>query len=898
MTTQRKSKWIRCIQLGGGILAVLPLFFMKFRAPGASLYWPKMAVRMMQEDGFHPEYLIFVLTSLFVLASVIRIVLILRGKRQGWYSYLPVVSLVVYGGMLTVITNTMDLTLYVNFPLYYIIVSIVEFLSVKYLEQQEEINERYETIQEEERREKAHRKKADYFPGKYPKEFYQVIRANLRYRGKDQAVFIMAGAMLAAICYIVIAMYQMTNQLYGGKGETHTALVSVMFGEGIHRLFQSLALILGILSVLMMTLVTSWYMKEQKKEYRLMVILGIRKNTAYRIFLAEFFGNLLIGALIGIPAGALGSVFMRMSFAKSFPKSVDLPGVVSVSRILTGFLVYLVLMLLALGFNQENFIALGNSTNLTEEKIKERRPERNLVFGVILGIFFYVLGMKWFSIRGWAEMKVVYVLPVLGILGLLMAGMGLWLKRRKCRAAYYQGLFRWHTWYYHFWKNAWVMFYLSIIQFLLLSMFSPAFISSMMKQNVETMYPYDLVCTAYESDLPELEQIVKKAGADVIEYPMVRMTSLYGSDQIPSWAGPRPVQWPQGQHIAISETSYHQMRERMGKKANNLALSGEDMHVVYQQDLSVKTNTIDWDTTRIEKHLRFGQPLQYYDTVDYEKAFPKRRIVSEERDSLIGSFQQGKQENLIVLSDEYFEKVWKKITSHNQEHWAEREHASEEEWILYTGTHTGNLTEGPTMLLCINVPDGTEKQVAEQMEYLKEKNRFDQLWDRSIQPFYEKTQMIQNTESEILLTRTANGFILLILLMMAVFQYVLFVREEERNWKWENDFLEKLGMKQKDRWEKIVFQLRFFILLPLVQALIGGVLFAALTGKARLFTGEEGMEYAMTLGIVYLIYATIWLGIYLAMKHDIKKRVIDHGFRCTENNLETKSGNVDKKMGV
>src|SRR5699024_6756175 len=218
---------------------------------------------------------------------------------------------------------------------------------------------------------------------------------------------------------------------------------------------------------------------------------------------------------------------------------------------------------------------------------------------------------------------------------------------------------------------------LSIIQFLLLSMFSPAFISSMMKQNVETMYPYDLVCTAYESDLPELEQIVKKAGADVIEYPMVRMTSLYGSDQIPSWAGPRPVQWPQGQHIAISETSYHQMRERMGKKANNLALSGEDMHVVYQQDLSVKTNTIDWDTTRIEKHLRFGQPLQYYETVDYEKAFPKRRIVSEERDSLIGSFQQGKQENLIVLSDEYFEKVWKKITSHNQEHWAERERSEE-----------------------------------------------------------------------------------------------------------------------------------------------------------------------------------------------------------------------------
>ena len=60
-----------------------------------------------------------------------------------------------------------------------------------------------------------------------------------------------------------------------------------MFGQGIHGIFQSLALILGVLSVLMMVLMISWYIKEQKKEYRLMVILGIRKNTAYRIFLVE-----------------------------------------------------------------------------------------------------------------------------------------------------------------------------------------------------------------------------------------------------------------------------------------------------------------------------------------------------------------------------------------------------------------------------------------------------------------------------------------------------------------------------------------------------------------------------------------------------------------------------------
>ena len=76
----------------------------------------------------------------------------------------------------------------------------------------------------------------------------------------------------------------------------------------------------------------------------------------------EFFINILIAAMIGIPAGAVGAVLMRRAFTKNFHGNVDLPGVVSAPQIFFGFLVYLVLMLLALGFNQENFIALGNST--------------------------------------------------------------------------------------------------------------------------------------------------------------------------------------------------------------------------------------------------------------------------------------------------------------------------------------------------------------------------------------------------------------------------------------------------------------------------------------------------------------------------------------------------------
>lgn len=77
-----KEKLIKHIQIASGILTIPPLFFMKFRAPGESLYWSGMIIRMFNEEEFHPEYIIFILVSLYVFASVIRTTFILRGKTR------------------------------------------------------------------------------------------------------------------------------------------------------------------------------------------------------------------------------------------------------------------------------------------------------------------------------------------------------------------------------------------------------------------------------------------------------------------------------------------------------------------------------------------------------------------------------------------------------------------------------------------------------------------------------------------------------------------------------------------------------------------------------------------------------------------------------------------------
>lgn len=390
-----------------------------------------------------------------------------------------------------------------------------------------------------------------------------------------------------------------------------------------------------------------------------------------------------------------------------------------------GLLAYLILMLLSLILNQENFINLGRSVDRNEDLQKEKRLKRWISLWLMGGAFLAVLAVVWYSVREWAESLFIHILTVSGILFLLAGGMALWLRRREKKETYYTGLAKTNLLYHRFWSNTEKIYFLAVVQFLALGIFAVSLSGAWIPQKIELMYPYDIVVTAYEAELPKLEKTAEKYGAEISQYPMVRMTSIYGSDEIKAWDTPRrPIQWPQGQQIAVSESTYQKMREFAGKGPKNLQLEGEEMHVVYQQDRSVKAHTIDWDTARMEKHLRFGQPLEYYDTADFRNVFPVRDIKSEERDSLIGIFHQGMQDNLIVLSDDYFQKNYDRITEYNRENWETRQMITREEWRMYTIRQPANLTEGPTILFCMNLNDGQIDQVASDLEYLKEAHDF------------------------------------------------------------------------------------------------------------------------------------------------------------------------------
>lgn len=848
-----------CIsQIIVSIVLVATVFLMPFPMEGGRTFGIQLLYSMIAKNGFEFDYIIFGIYVILSIFHIMRIVLLFRGKSIGFLYNLEKVGFGIgiiasaLGAMISKSDFQPDGTLF--FLLVFFAVGSIEFLYCRYQEtledKEEELAEELEQVKEK----KQHQRKVNHFPGKYPKEFYKVIWKMFRSRMKVQILMMMSEIVAATYLFIVLAMYSIMKQTY--------TLETDMTGDGLYGLFFNLGVSLIVLSILMMVLVSSWYMKEVRKDYRLLVVLGIRRRTAYVQFLLEYWVGVCVSAVIGLGIGSVGAVVLRSQLQKGMTEGMVLPDVLSPGFLEIGLVAYLILMLLALALNQENFLMLGQSVDRNEDTQRENCLERGIILWIIGGICFFLAAVAWYSRREWAEAIYIHIFTVLAVLLLLSGGMALWLKKRKKKTVYYSRLEKAVMFYHRFWNNVEQLFLVAVIQILSLSVFALSFVGAWMPQNIEKMYPYDIVVTAFETELPRLTEIAKQYHANVQQYPMVRMTSIYGSEKLSSWNGRRPIQWPQGQQIAISESTYQQMREFMGKEPKNLHLKGEEMHVVYQQDLSTRAHTIEYDTARTEKHLRFGQPLEYYDTADFRKVFPNRNIVSEERDSLTGIFHQGRQDNLIVLSDTYFQENYDQITMQNRENWETRQNTTRTEWKAYTIKERMNLTEGPTTLFCMNVRKDQVGQVAVQLQYLKEEHAFDAIWDRNIQPFYLRPEMIINTKSEIFFTKVANGFILLILLILGLFQYFTKIKSEEDNWKWENTFLKRLGMHKKERKEKLCSHLRFFCLMPIAIGVVVGGVFGWLTGTARLYTETEMIAYMVRMAVVYGIWFAVWMTAY------------------------------------
>ena len=858
MNAERKARRFRVIC---GLVVFFSVLFCKintdtgFRSLWDILY---MIRDGMLRDGNWGVRLHWMVAFAGLLANslyFIRSIWLMRGRKMGFFEVLPGVGLILY-----VMSAGFALQPYAFVG---IMVLIFDYMGARWIEEREAINKAYEEQKARELAEKEEIKRVRHFPGRYPEEFFQMIRKNAVYGKKGQMILSAGCILISAFMYIMLTMYGLISQVHG---EEDFAL-----GFGLARIFRQTGLLMGLCSILMMTMIISHYIKDQKKSNRLLVILGMRSRTVYLMFGIVFAANVILSGIAGTVIGGAAAYLVRDIWQSGLTNNgvaVELASAISGKTIGMGILGYLVIVLLSLGFNQENVLNLARSMNMNAEVQKEKRGKKHALLLAVFGTLLWLISIRIYWSRSWAETMFIHILTVLGLYLLLVGGISIYLSRLEHRKdKYYRSLLAKRPLYYRCNKSTWNLFYLSVIHLFILAVFAIQLTGGLLHQNIARLYPYDIVCTAYDADMQELGEIAKEHDAKVQVYPMLRITSIYGSDA-PNiqWGGVRPIQWPQGQHIAVSESTYRALKEAQGKTPMKLNLTGDEIHVVYQQDLSAKAHTIDWDTNRIHKMLRIGQPMMNYVTADYEKVFPERKTKSEELDSLTGVFHEGMEDNLVVFNDVYFEKEYERISDYNRKQWSQREAADADDWNHYTYTHTANMTEGPTQLLCIDVPEKEYAGMLKDMDYLVEKHAFDSAWDSAILPFYGKQQMIVDTGAEIFFRKLVYLFIVVLLSIMGLFQYYVKFESEAGELKWQNQFLKKLGLREKERKAVLTGQMKIFAVLPLIIGTCGGILFGGLSVKARLYDAAALRSFLLTGAVVYLIYIGIWIIWYLWIK--------------------------------
>lgn len=293
-------------------------------------------------------------------------------------------------------------------------------------------------------------------------------------------------------------------------------------------------------------------------------------------------------------------------------------------------------------------------------------------------------------------------------------------------------------------------------------------------------------------------------------------------------------------------------------------IDGKEIYIIYQQDKSTKAHPLDYLNSRKEPYLHIGQPIESYGFLDREKIYPTRTVKGEKTDILTGAFRQGSEENLVVFSDEYFEKVqddWKKYN-----------------WITGDLVEEGEAEEGvtihhwPTKLVLLNVKNADYQKIEKELLAFRKVHKEDERFDKDVLSCYSKRTTMEQIESERFMTTVVDIFIMGAFLLGSVLVIYLKYESEMTDKKKRNHFLTCIGMSSKEREKLIRTETGIFFWIP---AAVAVVMVPVLTGEIwnmREYTKADCVHYLRYLLILAVIYLVVQgIGVKVIEQYTIRK---------------------------
>ncbi|EOS69636.1 hypothetical protein C818_02417 [Lachnospiraceae bacterium MD308] len=788
--------------------------------------------------GIWAECGLFFLLCVF---AVLHMAAVLRDKRRLWnvFALLTSVALSMWNTSGdTVSALNSGNTLMWCFPTVFILLCGVEFIAGKAMEQWKEMKQESAALRAKEKAQKEEERERLAFEGRYNPLFYQFLWKNLKKTWRDYVLLVFCSSLVFFFIVVGFGMRSLLKEENNIEG-----IVQVMGSLG--SILLNVMFPLAVVSVIMIIILSFYYLRCRAKNYGIFLTLGMRKRTLQFFVALEFLSVLGFTVLIG---GIFGALALHVFTWKSkLLLGVELRmGAFGALPYVQAFLALLVLYLVAFMAARDIFVSfrLGSSVDL--QSVKEKMPARHrkIFLGAGVGLMLYSM-FEYRQLRNF-EKPLLLFLFFIGLYLSFRYGIAEYLLRERRAPSYLRRLMMHNQLFHKSKTNAVYVTAMSVLLFCALFYFPFQFISVLIAEDEDTLYPYDIVCMANEEDRDIFGKLNEEYGAEVESYPMVRVANLDSTEKVEGVMEPAP---PQGQQIGISESTYRALKKRADstweEEPAGLDSAGEKVYIVHQQDKSVKAQPVDYWLSRKKPALHVGVPV--YGGVAPNVAcrgenpvYSFKEIEGEEIGSLVGVFGQGKWDNLIVFSDEYFETaqdLWKVTDPYTGNYMSEEE-------VGERGYSEEDLPQGPSELVLVRADERELPGIEKELDVFRERHAGDERYNKAVQSCYIKKNAVQKLRTERIMKSVMNGLMFFLFVLIYFVLLIVKVLMERESVLRRSEFLMCMGMREKDRKRLIRSELfRYFYVLPGLTAAAGAAVFTVLVFQARQYQAEDMVRY-------------------------------------------------------
>lgn len=822
----------------------IPGFYSNVKQYGGILKFAELVDAPGADRSIIPAYLFLAFLLVSVILLVIRTILAFLNKRTWW------LSVIVYWLGFLNLLSLFGFCSYTPGPALTItmILMVFDYLGMRYILERNEMIRRARELKHQEALARADKKRRLRFPGRYSKDFFQVIFANFRSNLKSYLLFIIAASASFTLFYVMFGAQAIIDASSPDRG--------LLLDDRIIDIFKEVIPIIIFLSLMLFVLIISNYIKTRMKNYSIFISLGIRRKTLWMVIALEYLACILTSIAAGLILGNILLPLIKLFYLHSMgiTTSISTPyGMI----ILVTFIIFLLIVGLATLVNYHLFEGSDITAAFVKATRKEKLPSHLLIPGLIYGIYTIYNAIEAYLTGYWIENTSEIFSLFWGCLFLLYCGgskLIRWYTKKKDR--YLKNIFKLLPWKYRFKTNARYLLILFAVHVLALAIYVPRLSSCLIAGQETKLFPYDFVCMTEANDNAFFQTLEEDYDLQMARYPMIRINTLlaepYSFDTLRHTSLDGMI-FPPGQHIGISETTYMKLKTALHPDdTDSPNLDGRDIHVVFQQDTSQRARLLDWyyypmgESNHDGPHLKAGN-LVSYNLLTRDELYPQYHIKSQEKLILTGMIKGGDQEDIVVFSDDYFNELYQSVTEQTE--------------------------EGPSPTQLITIQTGIEEHnnVSQSlMDFSRANEENAQTYSSTL--IYDKESALSAVPGERFFKGISALAAICILLISSLFIFYLKYSLETDEMTRRNQLLESVGMKSKDRVRFIRDEMSIHSRWAFVIAAgTSALYFLTLPGR-RFYSGTETLYYFLIFLILLAVYTLLYgAGIHLLERHFIQE---------------------------